>query len=258
MLPLVDMHCHLLAGLDDGPRTPDDALEMCRIAYADGTRLVAALAHQNERWSAVTPAAIREAVGKLACSLQHANVALSVFPCAEVTAHPDLEALWADGKLLSIADRGGYLLVELPHQLFVDLRPIARALRQRGVRIILAHPERHPELLHEAGAIEALIREGCLVQVSSGSVTDPANASDRRALKSWFRRDCVHLIGSDGHSPRKRLPLLAAAYRQIAAWAGSAIADRVGSTNGAAVLSGLPLRLLDPKPEGRRWLPAWW
>src|SRR5439155_24222049 len=129
MLPLVDMHCHLLAGLDDGPRTPDDALEMCRIAYAEGTRTVAALAHQNERWANVTPDVIRAAVERLAAALREAGVALGVFPCAEVMAHPDLETLWAAGRLLSVADRGQYLLVEMPHQLFVDLRPIVRALR---------------------------------------------------------------------------------------------------------------------------------
>src|SRR3954469_23638639 len=100
MLPLVDIHCHLLAGLDDGPRTADEALEMCRIASAEGTRLVAALAHQNERWAAVTPDVIRSAVGQLAASLREAKIELTVFPCAEVMAHPDLEAMWADGKFL--------------------------------------------------------------------------------------------------------------------------------------------------------------
>ena len=59
MLPLVDLHCHLLAGLDDGPRTLEAALEMCAIASADGVRLMAATAHQNPRWRDVTPERIR-------------------------------------------------------------------------------------------------------------------------------------------------------------------------------------------------------
>jgi protein-tyrosine phosphatase len=258
MLPLVDMHCHLLAGLDDGPRTPDDALEMCRLACAEGTRLAAALAHQNERWSEVTPDIIRKAVGQLGELLRQAGLPLTVFPTAEVTAHPDLETLWGAGHFLSVADRGDYLLVEMPHGLFVDLRPTARVLRPSGVRLILAHPERQPELLHEAGAIEALIREGCLVQVSSASITDPASAADRRALKSWFRRGCVHLLGSDGHSPRKRRPLLAAAYREIQSWAGAAAADRICSSNGAAILSGRSFWLPPPEPERRGWLSRLW
>ncbi len=63
------MHCHLLAGLDDGPRTEEDAVEMCRIAYADGTRIIAAGAHQNEKYPAVTPERIRVAAGRLAVLL---------------------------------------------------------------------------------------------------------------------------------------------------------------------------------------------
>jgi protein-tyrosine phosphatase len=258
MLPLVDVHCHLLAGLDDGPRSWDDALAMCRTAHAEGTRMVAATAHQNETYPDVTPDRIRESAKRLAELLREAGVELATFPTAEVMAHLDAEASWDAGKLLSVADRGQYLLLEMPHRLFVDLRPTVEALRRRGVRLVLAHPERHPEWLHEPGAIEGMIRAGCLVQVSSGSVTDPPSAADGRALKGWFRRGCVHLLGSDGHSPRRRPPLLAAAYRQVCRWAGSAVADRVASTNGVAVLSGLPLRVPEPVAPRAGWFPKFW
>src|SRR5262249_6981856 len=135
MIPLADMHCHLLAGLDDGPRTPGDALEMCRAACAEGTRLMAATAHQNERWDQVTPDRIRQATGALQDELRRHGLPVVVFPCAEVMARPDLEAAWGAGALLSVADRRQYLLVELPHGLFVDLRPAARRFRAAGVRL---------------------------------------------------------------------------------------------------------------------------
>jgi protein-tyrosine phosphatase len=252
------MHCHLLAETDDGPRTWDDALAMCRIAYEQGTQMVAATAHQNERWKLVTPARIRERVAHLSTLLQEAGVPLSVFPCAEVMAEPDLELAWARGDLLSVADRNRFLLIEMPHQVFVDLRPIVRQLREHSIRVILAHPERHPEWLHDPGAIEEMIHEGCLVQVSSGSVTNPQSPADERELKSWFKRGCVHLIGSDGHSPRRRPPHLADAYRRISKWVGNLGADRICSSNGLAVLQGLPLRA--PEPRARRvWgLPRFW
>lgn len=253
MIPLVDTHCHLLAGLDDGPRTPEHALAMCRIAYDEGVRLASATAHQNERWASVTPDAIRHAARDLARMLREAGISLSIFPCAEVMVHPEVESAWQRGEVLSVADRGQYLLLEMPHGLFVDLRETVKGLRRLGVRPILAHPERHAELLHEPGLIEGLIRAGCLVQVSSGSVTDPSSGEDGRALKGWLRRGVVHLIGSDGHSPNRRPPRMAAAYRQIARWAGSKVADRVCSTNGMAVLQGLPLSVPDPEPRGRRW-----
>jgi protein-tyrosine phosphatase len=255
MIPLVDLHCHLLAGLDDGPRTDDDALAMCRIMAADGVQIAAATAHQNETWSSVTPERIRRATHRLSQMLRDAGIPLMVFPCAEVMAHPEVEDSWRRDEVMSIADRKQYMLLEMPHRLFVDLRHTVRRLRHAGVRPILAHPERQEELLHQPGQIEELIRAGCLVQVSSHSITDPATRQDARALKSWFRRGLVHVLGSDGHSPTRRPPLLAAAYQQIVRWAGHAIADRVCSTNGMAIVQGVPLRIAPPVPRSATWMP---
>src|SRR5690349_4474401 len=165
MIPLVDMHVHLLAGLDDGPRSEQDALAMCRMAYAEGVRMAAATAHQNDEWNSVTPDRIRQATERLAHRLQEIGSGLLVFPCAEVMVHPEIESSWDRGSLLSVADRRQYLLLEMRHDLVVDLRATVARLRQRSVRPILAHPERHEELLHEPGRIEQLIRAGCLVQV---------------------------------------------------------------------------------------------
>ncbi|MBY0525332.1 MAG: protein tyrosine phosphatase [Gemmataceae bacterium] len=258
MIPLVDMHCHLLAGLDDGPRSQADAVQMCKDMVAEGVQMAAALAHQNEHYPDVTPERIRTAVRELTGALAEAEVPLTVFPTAEVMANPDIEGMWRQGALLSVADRKKYLLVEMPHGLFVDLCHTVTQFRQEGVSVILAHPERSAELLHDEGRIEQLVRLGCLVQVSSGSVTKPRDRRDASALKSWFRRGIVHLLGSDGHSPNRRPPRMAAAYRQIVTWAGNAVADRVGSTNGLAVLHGLPFHAPEPQPRRMRWLARFW
>jgi protein-tyrosine phosphatase len=257
MIPLIDLHCHLLAGLDDGPRTREEALAMCRIAYDNGIRTAVALAHQNERWQ-LTPDQIREAARALAGELAGAGIPLAVVPAAEVMIHPDVEQAWRRGDLLSVADRGQYLLIEMPHGLFVDLGEVAEELGRAGVRPILAHAERVPELLHDAGRVEGLIRAGCVIQVNSGSVTEPPSRRDARALKDWFRRDVVHVLGSDAHSPRRRRPQMAEAYRQIADWAGTGVADRVCSTNAAAILHGLPLRLPQPQAPRKLWFTRLW
>ena len=258
MIPLADLHCHLLAGLDDGPRTDHDALEMCRIAHAEGVRSVAALAHQSERWSAVTPDSIRQASCKLRKQLAEAGLDLTVFPAAEVMVGSHLETALAEGQLMTIADRQQFLLVEMPHGITVDIRPLVKVLRQRGIRPVLAHPERCPELLHDEGRIEELVRHGCLVQVSSQSVTHPKASEDRRAVKAWFQRGIAHLVGSDGHSPTGRTPRMADAYRQVCRWAGTTAADRVFSTNGTAILHGLPLRVPLPEPRRIGWLSRIW
>jgi protein-tyrosine phosphatase len=146
----------------------------------------------------------------------------------------------------------------MPHDCYVDLRAIVGRLRRLGVRPILAHPERCEALLHEPGSVEELVRAGCLVQVSSASITDPHNARDRRTLKSWFKRGVVHLLGSDGHSLIRRPPHMAAAYQQIARWIGNVAADRIGSTIGMAVLQGLPLHISQPEPKRSAWGLKFW
>jgi protein-tyrosine phosphatase len=258
MIPLIDMHCHLLAGLDDGPATQEEALEMCRLAYAEGTRMAAATAHQNEDWPEVTPERIRLAWERLVRSLRDDGIPLVVFPCAEVQVHPEMESSWTEGRLLSISDKRRYMLIEMPHRCFVDLEATVRGLVAKGVRPILAHAERSEEFLHEAGQIERLIEAGCLVQVNASSVTRPRSRADEKALKDWFQRGIVHCLGSDGHSATRRPPVMAAAYQQIRQWAGHVVADRVCSTFGMAILQGFPQHVPKPKPRRKFWMAKFW
>jgi protein-tyrosine phosphatase len=253
MVSLVDIHCHLLAGLDDGPRTAEEALQMCRAAYAEGTRLIAATAHQNPRYPAVTPERIRQATQALRAQLREQRLPLTVFPCAEVMVQPDLETAWDNGELLSVADRGQFLLLEMPHGLVLDVRDLVARLAEQGVRVILAHPERSPDLLHGGGEVADLIRAGCLVQISASSLTRPRSPHDLRALRLWVRRGMVHLIGSDGHSPDRRPPELKAAYWKLVEWVGEARADQICSTNGLAVLSGVVPKIPVPLLPRSSW-----
>jgi protein-tyrosine phosphatase len=253
MIPLVDTHCHLLAGLDDGPRTVEEALEMCRLAWADGIRVVAATAHLNEQSPEVTPARIRAAALELTQRAHEAGICLTIYPSAEVMIRPELEKLWVRGDLLGLAGGNRYLLIELPAGPFFELRELVGGLSELGVHPILAHPERHPDLLHEPAQMERLIRLGCLVQVSAGNIAEPLNGSDWRMLRRWVQGGLVHLVGSDAHSPHRRPPRIADAHRQVALWAGNDVADRLCSLNGLMVVEGLPLKVPEPRLPRKRW-----
>lgn len=228
------------------------------MAYDEGTRFVAATAHQNETYPDVTPDVIRTATARLAQQLRDLKVPLTVFACGEVMAHPELETALQGGQLLTVADRQQYMLIEMPHGLYVDLRYTIERLKEAGIRPILAHAERCEELLHDSHEIESLIQTGCLVQVNAGSITDPRDGRDQRALKDWFQRGIAHLLGSDGHSPNRRQPRMKAAYEQVVRWCGHPIADRVASTHGLAILQGLRLRIPTPRPKTTKWYSALW
>lgn len=253
MAPLADLHVHLLAGLDDGPKTLDEALAMCKIMVDEGVRHTVAGAHQNDDYPNNTPERIRTAATGLANALKLDAIPLATHPCAEVMVSPELLDRLGRGELMTIGGKNRYILIEMPHGLCVDLQWMIEELVERDVRPILGHPERSPELLHEPGAMEKLIQAGCLVQVSTKSITRPPGSADATAIRSWFRRRMVHVLGSDGHSPTRRAPMMADAYKQVVRWVGEAEAERIGSGNGIAILEGRPIMIPAPEPPERHW-----
>jgi protein-tyrosine phosphatase len=178
---------------------------------------------------------------------------LTVYPTAEVAVRPELDQMWQRGELLGLSGRNRYLLIEMPASQLVDIRHLLGRLDALGVRAILAHAERYPELLYDRGAVEELVRLGCVIQVSSDSITEPLRRGDTPILKRWIRHGLVHLIASDGHSPDRRPPRMAEAYRRIVGWAGENVANRLCSIHGLIVLEGLPLRAPQPELRRRHW-----
>src|SRR5438105_13906453 len=122
MPPLVDIHVHLLAGMDDGPKTADDALSMCKLMVEQGIRHAAAGANENDDFPDNTPEKIRAADSKLAEQLKINEVPLEVRPCAEVMVGTETLKQLSRGELMTVGDAGKYLLIEMPHGLCVELK----------------------------------------------------------------------------------------------------------------------------------------
>jgi protein-tyrosine phosphatase len=252
MIPISDMHCHLLAGMDDGPKEMAEAIEMCSMLASQGVGAVHALAHQNEHYPAVTPERIRAAIKLLQDEVRAKRIPVAIFPGSEVMVHPTVINSVDQLEYLTIADTGKFMLIELPHGVFIDLRDIIANLIQRNIRPILAHPEQSQDLLFSEQMAEDLVRMGCLFQLSTGNVMMPMDRRAGNAIKNWVQRGMVHVIGSDGHSPTRRPPLLAQAAQIISTWVSPLAANRICGLNGMAILQGLPLHI-EP-PSGSRTL----
>lgn len=253
MTPLADTHVHLLAGLDDGPPAPDVALAMCRMLVAEGARHATALAHQNDGYPENTAARLRTATASLKAELAAKGVPLSVYPTGEVMLSPTTFDDWRAGTLLTYGDHGRWLLVEMPHDLFLNVLPIAESFREVGVRLVIAHAERYPELLDDPGLAAEWIAAGCLIQVTARALAEPWDSGMESSLKRWVTGGFVHLIGSDGHGLDRRRPVLAAGVERLTKWAGRAAADRIAGHWGVAVLQGLDVNPPPPKPPSRSW-----
>jgi protein-tyrosine phosphatase len=253
MPPLADTHVHLLAGLDDGPDTPDIALAMCRKLVSEGAVYATALAHQNRDYPENTADQLRTSATALSKMLAEKKLPLSVHPTGEIMLLPETLDDWFAGRLLSVGDHRQWLLVEMPHSGTINVLPFVEAIKPEGLGCIIAHAERYPELLDDLSITQKWIEAGCLIQVTARSLADPWNAQFEESLKRWAKSGFIHLIGSDGHGIDRRRPELAAGYKRLAKWVGRSHATQIASVWGAAVLQGRPLKVPPLLPNSRSW-----
>ncbi len=226
---------------------------MCRMLIEEGARHATALAHQNESYPENHADRLRFAANELVAELKVRRLPLSIYPTGEVMLRPTIVDDWQKGELLSVGDRKQWLLVEMPHGLFVDVLPIAAAFRPLGIRLIIAHAERYSQLLNDPGLTARWIEAGCLIQVTAKALAEPWDAEMEKSLKQWVTGGFVHLLGSDGHGIERRRPLLAEGFQRLKQWVGQQSAERIASLWGVAVLQGLPVRVPSPQVTQRSW-----
>ncbi len=122
----------------------------------------------------------------------------------------------------------------MPHGGFIDVLPLAEALKPEGVGLIIAHAERYDLLLDDLTIAQKWIEAGCLFQVTARALPKPWEPYFETALKRWAKGGFIHLLGSDGHSIDRRRPVLASGFTRLAKWVGRAHATRIASEWGSA------------------------
>jgi protein-tyrosine phosphatase len=240
-----DIHFHALPGVDDGPATMEESLELARLAVRDGTRTVVATPHIRREYLSDT-GEVRERVAELQDRLRTEGIPLSVVPGGEL----DIEMVGSlDARQLdqiAVGPRGArWLLLESPFTGLAPLQPAAAELRARGFGIVLAHPERAAGVL--AGGCRILRSEleaGCVAQVSVSSLTGAHGHESQVSGRVLVDTRLAHVLASDAHSPR-RAPALAVGMDQLLASGQTfATARRLVEINPRELLSaGLPKRL---------------
>jgi len=167
----VDIHCHCLAAVDDGPSTITDSLALCRALVEDGITIAIATPHQLGRFSDCNEASlIREVVSTFNEELRRNNIALSLLPGADVRVDERICQLLKADEILTLADGGKYILLELPHQIFIDITPLLNELSSLGIHAIISHPERHPILVKHPNVLIDWLACPAHLQVTAGSL----------------------------------------------------------------------------------------
>lgn len=242
---MIDIHTHVLPGIDDGADDLATALAMCRLAAADGCRAIVATPHQRtQHWDNSDLAALDGLRRQVAAEL---DGQLELHLGGEVRVDADLLADLAD--LVDGARRGPaplagsrYLLLELDrHHLRVDPEDLVHELVVAGWRPIFAHPEFIPALAADLDLVARLAAAGALFQVTAMSLTGGFGRTARQVCNELLDRGLVHFVASDSHGVDHRPPGLSAARRAVASRWGEEVADRLTRDNPRAVLEDRPL-----------------
>lgn len=231
---MIDLHTHVLPGIDDGPETIEGSLALVRAAAADGTRAMVATPHVN--WHHPNNAAtIARLTGELNERLRVEGIAVEIRTGAEIamTRAEDIEP--SELERLRLGD-GPWVLLEPPFTPIVTgLDGVVAALQSAGHRVVLAHPERCPALHREPELVESLVRTGVLTSITAGSLVGRFGGPVRRFARRLVEQGLVHNVASDAHDAIRRPPGMTAELGEVGL---GALADWLTRAVPAAILSG--------------------
>lgn len=235
---MIDIHCHPLPEIDDGPDSFDEAVEMCRIAANDGITHLVATPHCNYRY----PFRPLQNHDKLA-SLQAAvgeNPQL-LLGCDFHLSYDNIQRLIEHRGEYTI-NRTRYVLVEFDdHFIPEQYDSVFYDLQVAGLIPILTHPERNAVFRRKPGLLYRWATKGCLVQVTAQSYTGGFGSEARRFAEFWLDRNLIHFFASDAHDTKHRPPILSACYQKLVETKGRGVAELLMKRNPEAVIKGLPM-----------------
>jgi protein-tyrosine phosphatase len=243
---MIDIHHHLLFGVDDGPKTLDQSAQQAEAAAADGITHIVCTPHANDTFefnperNRERMEAIRQRVGDRVQLGLGCDFHLSYENIEDALAHPTKYTI----------NGGPYLLVEfaefmIPH----NIGNIFYEFTVKGIRPIITHPERNPLLQRDLAQMAEWMRTGCLVQVTAASLGERFGRRANAAVWQLLDKKWVHFIASDAHNLEGRRPNMSNAYQAVAKKFGEANADRLCVTNPRAVFHKQKLPP-QPEPEG--------
>lgn len=235
---MVEIHYHLLFGLDDGPKSLESSLELANASIAEGVTHIVCTPHANHRYP-YQPVLNRERLARLD---EHLGAKITLgLGCDFHLAFDNIEELRRNPSDYTI-NRGTYLLTELPDfaisqnttQLLFDLVAM-------GVTPIITHPERNPILAANVSRMGEWIGGGCLVQITAGSLIGRFGTRAKAVAHQLIKKSWAHFIASDAHSISKRPPAMQPAYKMVKAQYGQSTADRLCIANPYSAFLGKTL-----------------
>ena len=228
----------MVPDIDDGSTSLAESIAMAKTAMLDGTTSLIATPHQLGTNSHVSAEAIVNGVNKLQSALKQGDIPVSVRPGADVRIDPDLPKLLKQGKVLTLADQGKHVLLELPHETYFPLNSLLKALTKQGLVGILSHPERNRGIIRKPDVMRDFIEAGGLLQITAASLTGNFGSSCQEIAELAVDEGLIHFIASDAHDSKHRPFGMRDAYDTICDIADERLANLVCCENPARVFEG--------------------
>ena len=243
---MIDIHSHILPGLDDGASTWEDSLQMARLAVEDGIRTMVASPHLFKNRT-VNLAEINhkdEILNKITefkQKLLTAAIDLEILPGCDFPLSFESLQLLDEGRVFTINDGRRYLLLELPDaSLPPATEEICFRLQSNGLTPIITHPERHFVFQEMPKKLERLLDLGCLAQITGASLIGGFGRQVARISREMMRKGYIHLLASDAHDTKRRPPLLGQALKEAS--------SLVGKDQALAMVTVIPEKIIRGEP----------
>lgn len=254
---MIDLHCHILPNLDDGPTSLEMALEMVRVALADGITTTAATPHGRTSRSVswvYSVDLVQQRIAALRDALAEADLPLTIVPGTEIFYESDVPERIRFGKLLTYG-HSRTILIEFGNDILVTmLEQAVFAIQLAGYRVLVAHPERIKVVQDNPNVLIPLIERGALLQLTADALTGSQGKRIQHLAETLVSHALVQVIASDAHGPHvRRMPLMAEARRQAANLIGDAAATALVHDTPAAILADLPIDPPSPERVQSRW-----
>jgi protein-tyrosine phosphatase len=243
---MVDIHFHLLPGLDDGPDTLELSLAMAEMAAADGTTHIVATPHASSRYPFVPELVadrleeVRSRVGDRVRIGSGCDFHLNFENLTDLRRHPDRYTI----------NQKGYLLVEFAdYSIPPSIDQTFHELALTGITAVVTHPERNRILRRHTDWLDKWVNGGCAVQVTAGALLGRFGPNAQRVAEQWLATDRIHILASDAHNVTSRPPGLSGAYERVVELRGEEVARALCIENPRAAFEGQPLPWT-PEPSG--------
>ena len=252
---MIDLHCHVLPGIDDGARLLEETLDMARTAVKNNIDTIVATPHTLNgffvnKW---------ENVVSLTATVQKAfdaeDIPITLYPAMEAQVCPELFEALEKGQAATINDNSRYLLLEFPpFSMPPGSRDFIYKLRLQGIIPVIAHPERHLILQNDLKQLYDLVKQGALCQLTALSITGSLGSAVQKSSEQMIKTGLAHVIATDAHSNDQRILALAPAV-DIAAdiLQDYSRAEKMVTDTPAAIIAGEDVVVDEPVLDKKKW-----